>query len=564
MFNAKRKPKAIKAKKKSTTSVKSTKSPFLTEGLKNSAKTRSGNGAIKFSSTGQSFVDQFGAIGSYKEPRDYKDIANDMSILYAENRIQAIQFALYCRIITRKTVLPDGSKTKVSQKGPGLKHEAIMRFLWLAINHKEDFNRNLPLLVAAGSWKDLITMLQTDLVFHKWAERQLDWKSITNAILAGLENPSTSELVKKYLPQIRSKNKCTTIEAQADNTVAKYICSKLFGGKRSDYKYYKQYRKLKSSGTAHEWQKLISNGNHKLIDFDTIAGRALSLLVSSKYISNQGLQKQYEKWIENKPVAKFTGYVHELAAKIEGASKKYQLDTINAQYNKLVEVAGKTNSNFIVVKDTSVSMNSTAYGTNMSSYKVAKSMSIFLGNMLQGAFQGHYIDFSSKAILRKINGSNFVEHWKTENRTASANTNFLAVANLFCNLKSQVKDENDFPSGIVCISDGEFDRTKMYDTTNIQAFKAKLLSAGFSSNFVDNFKFCFWDIRNNFYSYYGISNKTKFESHGPEKNVFYFGGYDSSVITFLTGVEGQIDKLPTTAEELFESAMNQELLSLVK
>lgn len=556
MFKAKKQAKPVG---KTKTSGNTEKSPFLAAAKKLGSITSSGNGAIKYNSTGSDFVDQFGSIGSYKEPRPYSEISKDMAILYANNRINAIKFALYCRIITRQVVLPDGSKTEIVQRGPGLKNEAIMRFLWLAINHQEDFNENLPLLVSAGSWKDLIIMLQTDLVYHGWSNRLLDWKTIINAILAGLENPKTSELVKKYLPQIRSKNKCTTIEAQADNTIAKYICSKLFGGKRSDYKYYKQYRQLKSSGTAHQWQQLISEGNHNLINFDTIAGRALSLLVSGKYITNQGLEKQYQKWIENKPVAKFTGYVHELSDKIDYPMQKFQLDTINAQYNKLLEVAGKTNSNLIVVKDTSGSMDSKAHGTKVSSYDVAKSMSIFLGNMLEGSFHNHYIDFSSKAILREIKGSNFVEHWNTETRMASTNTDFLAVADLFCNLINTVK-EKEFPSGIICISDGEFDSTIMYDSVNIQSFRNRLLEKGFSTNFVKNFKFCFWDIHNSFYN---GRNKTKFESYGPEKNVFYFGGYDPSVITFLTGVEGSDSPLPTTAEELFESAMNQEILNLV-
>ena len=43
--------------------------------------------------------------------------------------------------------------------------------------------------------------------------------------------------------------------------------------------------------------------------------------------------------------------------------------------------------------------------------------------------------------------------------------------------------------------------------------------------------------------------------YGPTKNVFYFGGFDPSVITFLTGVEGSKMSSPTNAEELFKTCV---------
>ena len=45
----------------------------------------------------------------------------------------------------------------------------------------------------------------------------------------------------------------------------------------------RRYRKLKQSGTAHTWQQLISQKKLLELDFNTIHGRALSLLVGSKF-----------------------------------------------------------------------------------------------------------------------------------------------------------------------------------------------------------------------------------------------------------------------------------------
>lgn len=544
-----------------TTVPKAKDHPFIDAGLKSASKTVSGNGAEKFDKTSNEFVTQFGSVGMYKTARKFEDISKDMIVLWDKNPGLALCFVFYLRIITRIVSLFDGLKTKSVQRGAGLKHEAIMRMVWVHINYPDVFWKNINLFIAVGSWNDIIKMLSYDLQFNGWAKRTLDWDKFGQLLLAGLENKNQVNLVKKYLPQIKPNGKCKTLESQADNLIAKWICSLLFGNKGEQSGWtYKQYRLLKTSGTAHQWQQLISKGQFLKINFDSVHGRALAQLVSSEFLKRNGLELKYKEWIANKPVAKFTGYVYELAAMINNGLQKYQEDTINAQYRQLLEVAGKTNTNMIVVKDTSGSMDHIAFGTKQSSYNVAKAMSIFLGNMITGWFNNTYIDFSSKATLRKIKGKNFVEHWKTEDRLQSADTNFLAVANLLCTIKNQGVHESDFPNGAIFISDGEFNRVNMYGGTNIEAFK-KILATTFSKDFIKDFKFCFWDIHNTFY---GSARKTKFETFNMENNVFYFSGFDPSVVTFLTGVEGKSGKLPSTADELFEAAMDQEVLNMIE
>jgi hypothetical protein len=537
-------------------------SGFLTAGLKKEAKTVSGNGAAKFDKLDDEFVTDFTNVSGYKAPREFNAISKTMSILWAISPLLALKLTLYVRMITRKVQLWNGNTTEEIQKGQGLKHEGIFRMMWVSIYHPNTFWKNIELFISVGSWKDIITMLSYDLQYNGWNNRVLDWNKFGKLLLAGLENPNTSELVKKYLPQIKSNTQCTTLESQADNIISKWICSLLFGGKKESYVNYKSYRLLKSKGTAHQWQQLISQGKHNLVDFDTIHGRALSQLVSSKYLHNQGLIEKYQEWISKKPVAKFTGYVYELASKINYNLPKHQADTINKQYQTLLENAGVNNSNFIVVKDTSGSMDYDAHGTNMSSYHIAKSLSIYFANLLQGYFSNHYIDFSSKAILRKVQGGNFVEHWNTENRVQSANTNFLAVAELFADIKSKGVPESEFPKGLIIISDGEFDRTGMHKDTNIKAFRIILKKAGFTKTFRDELTFVFWDIRNGFY---GDHLNTKFETYNSTKyKVFYFGGYDGSVISFLTGQESKNKPTPKNAKELFLTAMDQEVLNRIE
>lgn len=551
-------PKRVATKAKSSNG-------FVQAGMKESAKTTSGNGALKYSSTGNEFVDQFGKVSEYRKQRSFNDIQADMIALWSLDKLKAVMFALYLRIITRKVNLFDGVKTESVQRGAGLKYESIMRMIWLHVNHPDAFWKNIHLFISAGSWKDVFTMLSYDLQYNGWESRMLDWDKFGKLILAGLENPNTSELIKKYLPQLKSNSKCKTVEAQANNMIAKWICSLLFGSKEGDGSAsYKKYRQLKANGTAHEWQKLISQGKHKLVDFSTVHGRALAQLVSGKYIDNQNLSAQYEAWIMAQPVAKFTGYPHELFMKLP--SKPYQIHTLNKQFDGLVATAKEgaaTATGMIVVRDTSSSMGSNATGINMSCYNVAKALALFFSEMLpDGHFANSWIEFNSSAKMHQWAGETAYEKWVTDRSSFVGGTNFQSVIDLLCKIKRDGVSEAEFPSGILCLSDCEFDPAQA-DTTNFEAALSKLRSAGFSDEYVSNFKVVLWNLSND---YYGRRSGVKFETHGETTNIFYFGGYDPSVIAFLTGreaKEGEVQTAPKTAEEVFEAAMSQELLEMV-
>jgi len=444
-----------------------------------------------------------------------------------------------------------------------------MRMIWLYQKDKNVFWANIFLFVAVGSWKDIIQMLKYDIEYHGWDNRILDWKSFENMLFAGLGNPKTSNLIKKYLPQIKTRSKCTTLNSQSDTIIGKWIASTL----NLDYK---GYRKLKTSGTAHAWQQLISQGKHLDINFDTVHGRALALLVSGKYITNNKLEDKYTAWIESKPVAKFTGYVHELFKDLSGDvggsygkdMNMFQAMTINKQFDGLVEL-GRTNavteSGLIVVRDTSCSMNSIAIGTNMSSNAIGKALALYFSAFLDGKFKDAFIEFSNSATLRTWKGSTAVEKWENDSCEAYGGTNFLSVAMLICEIKEQGVPEKDFPTGILCVSDGEFDPAAL-NKTNVDAFRDSLRNVGFSDEYVENFKIVLWNIAN---SFYGRNSGQKFETHGDVKNVFYFSGYEASTVAFLTGMEGKTSEngepiVPQNAAELFEAAMDQEVLNMVE
>jgi hypothetical protein len=561
MFN-KKVDSLIGAKTKTTTS-----SAFVNAGHKVSSMTTAlGNNAVKFKTTGNDFVDQFGKITNYRQPRSYQEIADDMYRLWSQDPENTMALLFYIRLVTRTVQLPNGTKTSTTQRGQGLKHEGIMRMTWVAINHPETFQKNLPLFIVAGSWKDVFQMLSTDLQFHGWNGRKLDWTFIGKVLLSGLENPSTTNLVKKYLPQIKANSQCKTLESQADNIIAKWVCSLLFGSKESSFNY-KQYRKLKTSGTAHQWQQLISQGKTLDLDFNTVAGRALAQLVSSKFLDNQGLTDRYTKWIETQPVAKYTGYVYELLAPVKSGYRnnnipKHQEMTINAQFMGLIETAKKgmnDESSLLVVVDTSSSMTSNVPGLKVSSYDVAKAMALYFSYLLKGPFSGAWMEFNNNAELKKWTGKTPVERLKNDNSEAYGSTDFQSVARLFAQIKAQGAAESEFPTGILVMSDGCFNSTSK-KTTETKTLKQNLLNAGFSKEYVDNFKICIWDIPNGYYN----GSQTAFEEYADYPNLFYMSGLDGSAISFLTGATAKEKATPKNAEELFHAAMDQELFGMIE
>lgn len=522
--------------------------------------TISGNGSLKLSSTGNPFVDDFGTIAKYRQPREIQEVFRTMEELWSINPILCLKESVYLRMITRDTKLFDG--IKVRSIGQGLKAEFFGRLMWLAVYQPETFKKNLPLFIAAGSWDDLFELMRLDLSYehdgNKY-KRALDWKFIGAFIMEGLKDPEQCELIKKFLPTIKAAKYCTTKRSQCSNYIGKWLAKLLFGSE-DKVKANIQYQKLKSSGTAHEWQQLISQKKFDKLDFSKIPGRALNILANSNFLSNHGLEESFAKWVLEQPSAKFTGFVYEL---FKPARKEYQKELINRQFMTLVDKAKEQQdrTRFICCLDTSGSMGSACYGLpSTTSLNVAKSIALYFSYLLNSQFSG-YLEFSGAVELQTWEGDTPYDKFFHRDYGSWGTTNFLGVADWFVKTKKGLNlPEELFPDGVICISDGEFNSYSGQFDSNFKEFKRRLAEI-FSQEFVDNFKLVLWDIPNTFYS---NKPESKFESLADESNFFYISGFDPAGITFLTGKTPADKPAPKTAEELFEAAMNQELLNLLR
>lgn len=544
---------------------------FVSEGLKMSAETTSQEGSLKYKTSGDDFVDQFATASMYRAPRAIEEIYHDTELLWVQDPLKTLKFILYLRTITRVVSLLDGTKTSTVQKGQGLRHESIVRLMWVAINHPEVFWKNVGLFISAGSWRDIFVLLSYDYLIHK--KPVLDWTKFQNLIIVGLGNPNSVNLIKKYLPQIKSSKKCTTDNLRANTYIGKWIASFLFDDSLKSERY-RKYRELKTSGLAHNWQQLISKKLLHSIDFDTIHGRALLQLVSSNFLTNNGLEANYIAWLESKPAVKFTGYPHELLPKVKTVDKlvNHEKFTINKQYQTLLNQArlSKTSSGqrVMAVLDISASMNSdlligiNKYSPYYSSRDVALTAAIFFDDMLpdNNFFKNHLLVFSDSAALIKINGNDFLSKYKLTNlnEVRCGGTNFQSVIQFLIDYKKRNPnlDENLMPNTFVLFSDGEFYSNSSARQTQFESVNGSLLEAGYSKKYCDEFKLCLVDIPNNFYN---THHPPRFETFGDAKNIFYFSGFDLSPLGFLFGRESEQKKTPVTAKELFDAVMSQEM-----
>lgn len=541
---------------------------FQREAYKMEHQTLSGNGSLKYDTSDNVFVDDFAAIGNYRKPREFAEVSQTMERLWAVDPLTAIKEAVYIRLITRNPKLFTGKKLGV-QRGQGLKSEFFMRMIWLAINHPKIFKKNLPVFVTAGSWDDVFEILRLDLEYHGAVNKVLDWKYIIRFIVGGLADDSQTNLVRKYLPQIKPSKKCTSLRSQCNNFIAKKIVKEIFDlgeGEGGKWRAYKMYREIKASGNAHKWQQAISRQDYKNLDFDSIAGRALALLAKGKFLENHNLTQAYEEWLAAKPVAKFTGFVYELFPdndcynRRKTALNPYQIDTVNKQFMSLIETAKQDmnrKTNLIAVLDTSGSMTSKAAGLEVSAYHVAKSIALYLSYLLEGKFANTVLEFSNTCLMKEWRGDTPYEKFTKFHGGGYCGTNLMSVAQLLVSLRDKGYAEEDFPSGIICISDGEFNSVGRNQSV-FTAFR-QLLRTRFSKEFVDNFVMVLWDIPN---EYYSSSPRPKFESLCDDAYTFYMSGLDPAGIAFLTG-KTPVESIPKNALELFQAAMNQELLNML-
>ena len=522
------------------------------------------NGATALATTGSILVDQFGKAGNFRG-RPIDAVFYDMDKLWEENPQSALRFPFYLRLITRKTRIDKGVKTEKVQKGQGARDEAFKRLLWLARFHKDEFARNIAILPIVGSWKDMWALLYYDITEGTHA---IDENLIFSLLKLGLENELHVDLVKKFMPRIKSSSKCNTEWTLNMNMFAKRFAKYL----RVPYT---KYNKLKASGTAHDFQKLICNGKYEELDWNKIPGRALSLLASGNFLKRHNLVNSYQDWIDKQDVAPFVGYPCELYKRFRNMSSlSYTLSkTIDKQFDGLVKKAEadeKVTENVLVGLDTSGSMMTQIKGlSNYSCIDMAVSLALFFAKLNKGAFHNKVMMFDNVSTPFDLPSESFTTNAKALPHVGCGGTNFQSIIDELVKIRVQNPQIplEEYPKTILVVSDMQFNPiSRNWGWTSIPItekptnaeYSRNKLKEVFPSEFVDSMKFVWWDCA-------GRGTNT-YEGESDNGQDFFFSGFDGSILTFLIGAEEKENTTQSTkltAEDVALNALNQEILSYV-
>lgn len=523
---------------------------------------RTENGALSYATIGSALLDQFGKAGTARG-RDINQVWAEQSKLWADDPESALRFPFYLRMITRQAIV-NGEKTEKVQRGQGARDESFKRMLWIAKYHPETFYANLWLVPVVGCWKDLWVLLSMD--------KSLDRKEFFKVMAEGIEDASAKDLVKKYLPRIRTNGKCKSEWAKQTNEDAKAFAK--FAGWS-----YEDYRTFKATGKAHTFQTYICKGLYSKLDWNTIPGKALLNLVSGNFLEKHSLTNTYIKWLKTQPVAKFNGYAFELGNKLGhwGTPSLATKVTVDKQFKGLIETAKKDNGaikgNVLCALDTSGSMTSEIDGANgITSYDVCVSLGIYFSELNEGAFHNVVAMFDNTSELMTLSGE-FSDKWSQirTHRDAMGGTNFQSLIDLIVDTRKKHPEIplEEMPKTLVCISDMQFHPSSGYSYWNYGGYSAedertnyeeamRKLRTVFPAEWVDEFKIVWW--------YCAGRPTSDYPSTKEDKGTYLYSGFDPAIISQLLGkdMDNTPNKEAPSMEEVVYDALHQEVLELLK
>jgi hypothetical protein len=392
--------------------------------------TRTDNGALAHKTTKSAVYDLFALGGAFRRRSD-----EDRILLFKNALEEDESLALKCLFY-----LAD------CRGGQGERRFFRVCYKWLAKTYPEVAKRNLEKIPEYRRWDDVIyslvdTPLENDaLAFIK---RQL-------ALDVQCKTPS---LLGKWLPSENASSKETK---RMGNIVRTYLRMS-----------HKEYRKILSElrTRINIVEKLMSANRWDEIEFDKIPSRA-GLIYKNAFARRDIIKQKYEAFAksEDTKVNASVLYPYEVVYKaVEGGcgynynfNKLSDTDRaiIEKYWKNLPDYLNREKCKMMCVVDTSGSMTGREASAPIN---VAIGLGMYCAERIGGAFKDHYISFSAKPQLIKIEGVDFVDKVRRIYKTnLCQNTDIEATFKLLKNIALKSNPE-DIPETIVIISDMQID-----------------------------------------------------------------------------------------------------------
>lgn len=389
------------------------------------------NGALAHKSTNSAVYDMFAMGGAYRGRSD-TDCILLFKNAFEEDNILALKCLFYLRDC---------------RGGQGERRFFRVCYQWLAANYPHTASRYLKYLSEFGRWDDLIYATEGTPLFYD------AMKIIKHQLVLDLQC-KTPSLLAKWLP---SENASSVKTKQMAKKVRSYLSMTP-----------RQYRKVLSDlrQRINVLERLMSANCWEEIEFDKIPSRA-GLIYKNAFARRDIIAQKYEAFAKSKDtkVNADVLYPYEIVHKAVEGTRRFYNDKISDTDRAMLEkywsnlpdyLEGK-DCNMMCVVDTSGSMLSG--NGNTAPIDVAISLGMYCAERIGGPFKNHYISFSSRPQLIKIEGTDFVDKVERIYRTnLCQNTNIEATFELLRQtaLRPGVKKE-DVPKTLVIISDMQID-----------------------------------------------------------------------------------------------------------
>lgn len=423
----------------------------LLNGLKENANVKyTENGAIARSTTGHSLYDMFAFGGAYRS-RSTEDCILLFKNAFEENPEYAVKCLFYLRDII---------------EGQGQRRFFRVCLQWLANEHPEVAKRNLEYVSELGRWDDLYCLVKTPvekdafkLIKHQLA---LDIKS--------LQKPNGAvSLCGKWLC---SENATSNETRKLGTITRKYLGMTSREYRKTLSALRKRINVLERLMSANEWDK---------IDFSAIPSQAG--LKYRKAFQRHDVERKkanpqaqtYEEFANDanttvnakalnpyEVVQKAISYIYDNTTYSWNTPHRWKADIrdterlmINKYWDNLTDYFKDATFDGLCVCDTSGSMTC----NNALPLSVAISLSMYCAERARGPFANHYITFSRRARLVKVEGVDFVDKVKRIYDTdLCENTNLESVFDLLLSTaRSNFCSQEDLPKTIIIVSDMEID-----------------------------------------------------------------------------------------------------------
>lgn len=436
------------------------------------------NGGVAYESTRNPVYDMFAFGGAY---RDRSDV--DVILLFKNALEYDETMALKCLFYLRDC-----------RGGQGERRFFRVAYQWLIKAYPNIARRNLKYLSEYGRWDDLIyiclgTALEKDMVNMVREQLILDAQCKTPSLLA------------KWVPSENASSYTTKKAAAALRKALKLS--------------HRDYRKLLSSlrTKINIVEKLMSENRWDEIEFDKIPSKA-GLKYKNAFARRDIIAQKYEKFIsdEDTKVNAKTLYPYEVVEQVtdtfdyhyeEPHMDEVERLAVEKYWKNLPDYFNGKDCRTMCVVDTSGSMTSTYGKTKTAPIDVAISLGMYCAERIGGPFKDHYISFSSRPQLIKIEGIDFADKVaRIYKENLCDNTDLVRTFDLILNIAKNLQvNPKDIPNTLVVISDMEIDcgTTWGYDTERLMATEMEKVRKKFAAAEVEMPRLVYWNVnaRNN-------------------------------------------------------------------